>query len=631
MNDVGARSSSSTSWLVGSVCCQRATPSPAGAWLLSMSILIVAAVLALVSGATSVAAATTVDVPHRVATSGSVCVDAVGDPGDLAVVNVTPVRAASRGFGAMTSSGDDAAGVSDVNFAAGTIDPNVTMVAIGADGRICYRNSAHASVHVIVDQLATISADAVANTTRRRLVDTRDGDPVAANGQRCFAANGDPFDLAVVNVTPVQAHGRGYGRVDSSDQRASGISNVNFDVDSIDPNLAVAPIGTDGQLCFITSETVHVIVDQVAVISDTAIATRSQERLLDTRETTPVPPSGTRCFDVVGSPGDLAVVNVTPVRAAGRGFGYVSPTAQQSSNISNVNFDVGTTDPNIATVEVSDSQACFRNSADATVDVVVDSLVTLSSTAVVDTTSRRLIDTRVGSPVTFDMTAAFGSVGTDAVAVDADGTVLAAAGDEVLIRHWDGTLTPIALPAGIDVSQAWVGPDNIAVLWGTTNGAEIDLGRAAVVSTLSSNNGTWTRTLTEQDRYTVNPSRPSGPLNLGLLTLPGTTLPTVEGAGCFETIYDENQSWMISRPANCAASVNEIVPVPAGGYVATLTPPDTQTQAVYTYHLAPSGAAVSLAVVELTSTTIDVQPGADGITTLHIANGTATIGFTPIP
>ena len=105
----------------------------------------------------------------------------------------------------------------------------------------------------------------------------------------------------------------------------------------------------------------------------------------------------------------------------------------------------------------------------------------------------------------------------------------------------------------------------------------------------------------------------------------------MEGAGCFETIYDDNQSWMISRPANCAASVNEIVPVPTGGYVATLTPPDTQAQVVYTYYLDPGGAAISLVVVELTDTTIDVQPGADGITTLHIDDGTATISFAPIP
>lgn len=593
-------------------------------------VVLAAALLAAVTIDEAGDAATPESVPHRVAASGTLCVDAVGAPGDVAVVNVTPVRAGGRGFGAMASSADEAAEYSTVNFDVLTINPNTTLVAIGSDGQICYRNSGQVSVHVVIDQLATISAEAFASTTQARLIDTRGGEQVDANGQRCFAADGDPFDLAVVNVTPVQGQGRGYGRIESSDQRAVGpFSNVNFDIGTVDPNLAVASIGPDGRLCFITSETVHVVVDQVAVISDAAIASRSQERLLDTRETTPVPPAGSRCFDVVGAPSDLAVVNVTPVRATGPGFGWVSTSGQEGSDISNVNFDVGTVDPNTAVVRVGDGRACFHNSATATVDVVIDSLVTLDAAAIVDATSRRLIDSRVGSPVTFDMSAAFGNVDPAAVAVDVDGTVVAAAGNEVLVRHWDGVVESISLPAGVDVSHAWVGTDTIAVVWGSTNGVEIDLGRAELVSTLSSSAGTWTRTLAEADRYAVNPSRPRGPLGLGLLTLPTTSLPTVEGTGCSEVLYTDDESWTIPRPANCSARVDKIAPVPGGGFLTTLLPPDTETQIAYPYLLVPGGTIVALATVDLTSSAVDAQPGPDGITTLLVQDDTATIGFIP--
>jgi hypothetical protein len=486
------------------------------------------------------------------------------------------------------------------------------------------------SAHVVIDQLATISAEAFASTAPARLIDTRGGEPVDANGQRCFAADGDPFDLAVVNVTPVQAQGRGYGRIDSSDRRAVGpFSNVNFDVGSIDPNLAVASIGADGKLCFTTSATVHVVVDQVAVIrcGDRIALARASPRHSgdDVRPAVGL----TLLRRRRGAPSDLATVNVTPVRATGRGFGFVSSSVQDGSDISNVNFDVGTIDPNTAVVTVGDGRACFHNSATATVDVVIDSLVTLDAAAMGDATSRRLIDSHVGSPVTFDLSAVFGNVDPAAAAVDVDGTVVAAAGNGVLVRHWDGVIESIGLPAGVDVSHAWVGTDTIAVVWGSTNGVEIDLGRAELASTLSTSAGTWTRTLAEADRYAVNPSRPSGPLDLGLLTLPSTSLPTVEGAGCSEVLSSDDESWTVPRPANCSARVDKIAPVPGGGFVTTLLPPDTETQIAYPYLLVPGGTIVALATVDLTTSAIDAQPGPDGVTTLLVQDDTATIGFIP--
>jgi hypothetical protein len=70
--------------------------------------------------------------------------------------------------------------------------------------------------------------------------------------QRCFAVAGAPGGAAIVNVTPVGASGSGNGQVISSDVRSDPpvAANVNFSVGSVDPNVAVAPIGADGQVCF---------------------------------------------------------------------------------------------------------------------------------------------------------------------------------------------------------------------------------------------------------------------------------------------------------------------------------------------------------------------------------------------
>ncbi|HWL42431.1 MAG TPA: hypothetical protein VNQ73_05765, partial [Ilumatobacter sp.] len=48
---------------------------------------------------------------------------------------------------------------SNVNYAPGTVDPNVAAAPIGTDGQVCYVNSHHTTVHLIADHLGTINAN----------------------------------------------------------------------------------------------------------------------------------------------------------------------------------------------------------------------------------------------------------------------------------------------------------------------------------------------------------------------------------------------------------------------------------------------------------------------------------------
>ena len=66
-----------------------------------------------------------------------------------------------------------------------------------------------------------------------------------------------------MNLTPVNAAGLGNGQLVSSDVVSAPVaSNVNFSPGSFDPNVALAPIGADGRVCFVNS--VHTSVDLVA-------------------------------------------------------------------------------------------------------------------------------------------------------------------------------------------------------------------------------------------------------------------------------------------------------------------------------------------------------------------------------
>ena len=109
------------------------------------------------------------------------CFAVTGRPGDAAIVNLTPVQANARGNGQLTSSDvTNPPTNSNVNFAPGTIDPNIAVAQIGTDGRVCFHNSHHADVHLIADHLGTIADTAYTpartDGTHQRTVDTREYD-----------------------------------------------------------------------------------------------------------------------------------------------------------------------------------------------------------------------------------------------------------------------------------------------------------------------------------------------------------------------------------------------------------------------------------------------------------------------
>ena len=228
--------------------------------------------------------------------SGDRCFAVEGAEGDFALVNVTPVLADGPGDGQLVSSDVvDPPVASNVNFGPGTVDPNLAVAPIGAEGRVCYVNSQHSSVHVVADHLASIDAAVVEPATPSgapaRVLDTRNDDPVQPKSRRCFAVEGAEGDFAFVNVTPVLADGPGDGQVASSDLEHPPLaSNVNFGPGTVDPNVAVAPIGADGRVCFFNSHhsTVHVVADHLATFDagavSPAIFTGAPRRVLDTRE-----------------------------------------------------------------------------------------------------------------------------------------------------------------------------------------------------------------------------------------------------------------------------------------------------------------------------------------------------------
>src|SRR6056297_449303 len=114
---------------------------------------------------------------------------------------------------------------------------------------------------------------------------------IAPAGQLCFSVNGTPGDAAIINLTPVQASGSGNGQLISSNVKTNPptASNTNFNLGTVDPNVAITPIGNDGQVCYQNSihSSVDLVADHLGTIAADAYTpatpTGAPNRRVDTR------------------------------------------------------------------------------------------------------------------------------------------------------------------------------------------------------------------------------------------------------------------------------------------------------------------------------------------------------------
>ena len=236
---------------------------------------------------------------------------------------------------------------------------------------------------------------------------SNDAARVAAGDTYCVTPPGaTPGEVVAINVTVVEASRRGYGVLHSSERRPEGVSHVNFRPGSVDPNLAFAEVGTDGRVCYTNGSdgAHHVVLDLAAIATADVLrpvdpATDGPRRLLDTRREPPsLAPRATRCGALGAAPeGDLVVVNLTPVGAAGRGWAAVGSGASDRSSA--VNFDSSFPAPNAALAPIEDTGpgrvVCIRNGP-TRVDMVVDGGLVVAAGSIQPVPTARVIDTRRG-------------------------------------------------------------------------------------------------------------------------------------------------------------------------------------------------------------------------------------------
>lgn len=207
-------------------------------------------------------------------------------PPGAATYTVTTLGSTGRSWARLAPCDDDAT-TSNVNTTDAAPVPNAAVVRPDAAGTICVVTSAPA--HLLLDRLGPLPDDGLDVGATERLVDTRHGEPLAADAILRLTA--DDLGLTAplpdgvgvfVNLTGLNATGKGFVTVYGCDDGRPGTSSLNVDVGAVVANLVAVAPDADGELCVHTTVGLDLLVDLQG--RATAGFAGAAERLVDTRD-----------------------------------------------------------------------------------------------------------------------------------------------------------------------------------------------------------------------------------------------------------------------------------------------------------------------------------------------------------
>ena len=315
----------------------------------------------------------------------------VGQPNQVVLGNLTVTEPEWAGYTTAYSCTGTVPNSSVNNFVAGLTIPNFAAVRADANGDICI--FASATAHVIWDQvIETTALDAQPAT---RMFDTRGP---AFTAPRLPAGTvqrlnvGAPNRTVMGNLTVVDPTGSGFTTAYPCAAGRPNSSVNNYVAGQVIPNFAAVRADANGEVCFYTKASAHLIWDQV--IATDAVAANTAVRVFDTRGaagTNSRLAAGTVTRINVGAPNRTVMGNLTVVDPTGAGYTTAYPCAAGRPNSSVNNYVAGDIIPNFAAVTSdANGEVCFY--ATAATHLIWDQVV--ATDALTAHVALRKIDTR---------------------------------------------------------------------------------------------------------------------------------------------------------------------------------------------------------------------------------------------
>ena len=336
--------------------------------------------------------------------------------GALAVVmNVTAVDPTVGGYLTLTPTGEIRGTVSNVNFVAGEIRPNLVTVKLGTTGAVDVYNDTGAT-HVLADVVGWYDNGTTAGGRFNALTPFRDLDTRSGIGRAGTApvGPGTAFDVkvtgvggvpaanvsaVVLNVTVTEPDSKSFVTVyPQGTSPRPNASNLNFTTGKQIANLVIVGVSASGAVTFYNDTgNTHILADVVGWFDANGTQGAffhpvTPGRVLDSR------PSHVGLFHevegaatIVGTAGIPAtgvtavVANFTAVDATFPGYLTIWPDGVGRPNASSINFPARLPTPNlvITSVNAKGDIALFASmvpSPDAYVDLVMDAFGYFSAT-----------------------------------------------------------------------------------------------------------------------------------------------------------------------------------------------------------------------------------------------------------
>ncbi|MEU7663721.1 S53 family peptidase [Streptomyces lincolnensis] len=266
-----------------------------------------------------------------------------------------------------------------------------TTVEVAGDGVVDL--ATNSATHLIADVQGYYTSDSTGSgysaLKPARLLDTRDATGISTTGKitdravslKVRGRGGVPSEATsvVLNLTATQTVGSGYLEAYPEGATRPTASDVNWSATGTTvPNLAVVPIGGDGNVSVFVRGTSHVIADVSGYFSPAGATFRTvpPQRLLDTRRTTALGSGATLALPVAGAgsiAADVKAVVLTVTVTGTTGTGYLTAWADGTGRptASNLNWVKGRTISNQVMVPVgSDGKVDFYTNS--TTQVIAD-------------------------------------------------------------------------------------------------------------------------------------------------------------------------------------------------------------------------------------------------------------------
>lgn len=177
--------------------------------------------------------------------------------------NVTVTEPDRAGFVTVWPCGEPKPWASNLNFVPGQTVPNAVIAGVGDGGAICLFTTATTHLLVDVGGYFTEEAPYVPMVPVRAFDSRVDADgkmPADVWFEQQFAEPGELAAL-ILNVTVTEPEEPGFITVYPCDRGRPWASNLNFVPGQTVPNMVIAPVDSQGLVCFYSSGTTHLVVD----------------------------------------------------------------------------------------------------------------------------------------------------------------------------------------------------------------------------------------------------------------------------------------------------------------------------------------------------------------------------------